>query len=149
MTLKEYYINRLKKLMEQEGPPIDGIPRSFPKRQWNPLQRASTRDSGTALDFSTPPPEATVAPQERFPDTIRKDEEIATKKFKTSIGLYPTSSAEDGEAAKAKAEAEDADRRKRDDAAGLYDVYKNLGRERKARPNPTDAFKPLDYYMPK
>ena len=128
MNLKEYYKNCLNELLEQEAPPIgQGIPRTFPTRKWDPVERSQARDSGTVLDFTAKDQVAIPAPLERFPETIRKDNEIAANKFKTSIGLYPTSSASDGEEIKAKAKTADADRRKAEDEAGLYDVYKNLG----------------------
>lgn len=118
--------------MEQEEPPIgEGIPRTFPTPKWNPLERSrETRDSGTAFDFSAPRPVAIPAPLERSPETISKANEIAANKLKTSIGLYPTTSAKEGEEIKAKMEKEDTERRNRDDRAGLYDMYKHLGRRR-------------------
>jgi len=131
MNLKEYYKNRLNELMEQEEPPIgEGIPRTYPTRKWDPVERSQARDSGTVLDFTAKDRVAIPPELERFPDTIRKDNEIAANKFKTSIGLYPTSSAKEGEEIKAKAKTAEADRRKANDEAGLYDVYKNLGRRR-------------------
>ena len=146
MTLKEYYKNRLNELMEQEEPPIgEGIPRTYPARKWDPVERSQARDSGPALDFTAPRPVAIPAPLERSPDTIRKDNEIALNKFKTSIGLYRTNSAEEGEEIKAKMEKEDAERRNRDDRAGLYDVYKNLGR-RGPRPQPNRVTFPPDLF---
>jgi hypothetical protein len=129
MNLKEYYKNRLNELMEQEEPPIgEGIPRTYPARKWDPVERSQARDSGTVLDFTAKDRVAIPPELERFPDTIRKDDEIAANKFKTSIGLYPTSSAKEGEEIKAKAKTAEADRRKASDDAGEYDVYKNLGR---------------------
>ena len=129
MNLKEYYKNRLNELMEQEEPPIgEGIPRTYPTRKWDPVERSQARDSGTVLDFTAKDRVAIPPELERFPDTIRKDDEIAANKFKTSIGLYPTSSAKEGEEIKAKAKTAEADRREASDEAGEYDVYKNLGR---------------------
>jgi hypothetical protein len=136
MNLKEYYKNRLNELMEQEEPPIgEGIPRTYPTRKWDPVERSQARDSGTVLDF-TAKDRVAIPPELRdHPDLIRsrneiarKDNEIAANKFKTSIGLYPTSSAKEGEEIKAKAKTAEADRRKASDEAGEYDVYKNLGR---------------------
>lgn len=102
MNLKEYYKNCLNELMEQEAP----------------------------VDSVTKKREAIPVPLERSPELIRKDNEIAANKFKTSIGLYPTSSTKEGEEIKAKAKTADVDQRKANDEAGLYDVYKNLGRRR-------------------
>ena len=149
MNLKEYYKNCLNELMEQEARPGElasdqGIPHTYPPIKWDPLELSKARDSGTFMDFhKIKGPEATPAPLRDSAELIRSRSEEAVRKFKTSIGLYPTSSAKEGEEIKAKAKSLQRDRQKAEDEAGLYDVYKNLG-GRTRRPDrvtfPPDLF---------